>query len=122
MSFSSDASLYETSGFRKVPVHIESPSPGQTCPTCKRRVNHPKKETSPVTKTRSYRVPVDEDEAHAVVLTEAAKHLGTHERPHWQFQTYSVALALVLQDESLRGFANRAWVPPDTDFPDTEAA
>lgn len=82
--------------------------PGETCPTCERRVPYEKKEASPVTKTRSYRVPLDEDDAHGTVLESAAKHLGTYERPHWQFQTLTLALALVLQDESLRGFANRA--------------
>lgn len=96
--------------------------PGQVCSTCGRRVNHPKKDSSPVTKTRSYRVPVDEDEAHGVVLQEAAKHLGTHERPHWQFQTYSLSLALVLQDASLAGFAHRAWTGPTSDIPDPETA
>lgn len=94
--------------------------PGHTCPTCERRVPHERRPTSPTTKTRSYRVPLDEDEAHADVLTSAAKHLGTHERPHWQFQTYSIALALVLQDASLAGFAHRAWVPPSVDYPDVE--
>ena len=92
--------------------------PGQTCPTCERRLAYPKKESSPVTKPRSYRVPVDEVEAHEVVLAEAARHLGTHSRPHWKFQTYSIALALVLQDASLAGFAHRAWTPPNADYPD----
>lgn len=82
--------------------------PGTKCPTCDRRVNHPKKDTSPTTRVRSYRIPVDEDSAHEEVLTEAARHLGTYERPHWQFQTLTIALALVLQDEGLRGFAHRS--------------
>jgi hypothetical protein len=84
--------------------HLE---PGQDCPTCERRVPYPKKPTSPNTKPKSYRVPLDEVEAHSDVLTQAAKHLGTHERPHWQYQTYTIALALVLQDEKLRGYAQR---------------
>ena len=80
---------------------------GQVCPTCERRVNHPKKETTPTTRPTSYRVPVDEWDAHKDVLTEAAKHLGAYERPYWQFQTYALALALVLQDDDLAGFAQR---------------
>lgn len=96
--------------------------PGETCPTCERRVPHERKTTSPVTKPQSYRVPVDEVEAHKVVLEEAARHLGSHSRPHWQFQTYSIALALVLQDASLAGFANRGWVPPTSGYPDLDAA
>lgn len=83
------------------------PEPGEECALCKRRMPHPKKETSPVTVTRSYRVPVDEADAHNEVLTEAAKFLGTHERPYWVFQTLTLALALVLQDEGLKGFAHR---------------
>ena len=84
------------------------PAPGETCELCKRRIPHPKKETSPTSKTRSYRVPLDEDVAHEEILTEAARFLGTFERPHWQFQTLTIALALVLQDEKLKGFAQRA--------------
>ena len=82
--------------------------PGDECPTCERRVPYPKKESSPVTKPKSYRVPVDEVEAHKDVLTTAAKFLGCHERPHWEFNTITIALALVLQDEKLRGYAQRA--------------
>lgn len=81
--------------------------PGHTCPRCQRRVPHPKKPSSPTTKTTSYRVPVDEQKAHEEVLEAAAKFLGTHSRPHWKFQTFTLALAAVLQDESLRGFAHR---------------
>ena len=86
---------------------VSAPEPGQTCGVCKRRVPHPRKESSPVTKTVSYRVPVDEHEAHKDVLETAAKFLGVHEQPHWQFKAMSLALALVLQDEDLRGFAQR---------------
>jgi hypothetical protein len=86
---------------------IDTPGAGETCELCKRRVPHPKKETSPVSKTRAYRVPLDEADAHEEVLTQAAKFLGSYERPHWQFQTLTIALALVLQDESLRGMAHR---------------
>jgi hypothetical protein len=83
-------------------------APGSKCPTCARRINHPKKESSPQSKTRAYRVPVDEHQAHKETLENAARFLGTYERPHWQFQTLTIALALVLQDEKLRGFAQRA--------------
>lgn len=82
--------------------------PGQSCPTCERRVPYPKREQSPISKPVSYRVPLDEYDAHKDVFETAARFLGTFERPHWQFQTYALALALVLQDESLRGFAQRA--------------
>jgi hypothetical protein len=83
-------------------------APGETCDSCGRRKPFPKKDTSPTSRPRSYRVPVDEADAHREILTQAARHLGTHERPHWEFQTLTIALALVLQDEALRGFAQRA--------------
>lgn len=89
---------------------VSAPEPGQTCGVCKRRMPHPRKESSPVTKTVSYRVPVDEAEAHREVLEESAKFLHTHERPHWQFHTLTLALAVVLQDESLRGIGHRSPV------------
>jgi hypothetical protein len=89
-------------------ITLDPPHPGETCGLCERRMPHPKKETSPTTKTRSYRVPLDEAEAHEDVLTQAAKFLGCYERPHWQYQTYTLGLAAILQDEGLRGFAQRA--------------
>ncbi len=84
--------------------------PGQTCEGCGRKVPYPKKESSPDTIVVSYRVPVDEAEAHKVVLDEAARHLGTSERPHERFWTVTFALATVLQDESLRGAGQRSPV------------
>lgn len=82
--------------------------PGQVCPTCERRVSHPRKQSSPDTVVFSYRVPADEAEAHREIREVAAKFLGTHERPHWQFHTYVLALTLVLQDESMRGIGQRS--------------
>ena len=81
--------------------------PGSTCPTCERRIPYPRKDSTPTTRTKSYRIPVDEVDAHEQVLEAASKHLGTFGRPYYPFQTYTLALALVLQDESLRGFAHR---------------
>ena len=88
-------------------LHERELQPGETCPLCDYRKPFPKQPSSPVTKTTSYRIPVDEVEAHKDVLTTAAKFLGTHGRPHWQFQTHTIALALVLQDESLKGYAEK---------------
>lgn len=87
-----------------------SVEPGQVCPTCERRVNHPKKSSSPDTVVFSYRVPVDEADIHREIREDVAKFLGTHERPHWQFWTFAFALATVLQDESLRGAGQRSEV------------
>ena len=87
---------------------MEGLTPGTVCPTCKRRINHPKKASSPDTLVFSYRVPVDEAEAHREIRETTAHFLGTHERPHWQFWTLAFALAAVLQDESLRGAGQRS--------------
>ena len=89
---------------------MEGLTPGTVCPTCKRRINHPKKASSPDTLVFSYRVPVDEAEAHREIRETTARFLGTHERPHWQFHTFTLALALVLQDESMRGMGQRSPV------------
>jgi hypothetical protein len=82
--------------------------PGQTCATCGRRMNHPRKHTSPDSVVVSYRVPVDEAEAHRDIIDTAARFLGTSERPHERFWTITYALAAVLQDESLRGAGQRS--------------
>lgn len=79
-----------------------APEPGTKCPTCDRRVNHPRKDTSPTSRPFSYRVPVDEAEAHEEVSQAAAEHLGVYERPHWRYQLNTIAYAAVLQDASLK--------------------
>jgi hypothetical protein len=76
---------------------------------CKRRVPHPRKESSPDSKTVSYRVPLDEHTAHTEVLDAAKQHLGVAGQPHENFKAITLALALVLQDESVKGYAQRAW-------------
>lgn len=82
--------------------------PGQTCESCGRRVPHPRKQASPDTVVFSYRVPVDEAEAHRDVIDTAAKFLGTAERPHERFWTITYAFAAVMQDESMRGAGQRS--------------
>lgn len=84
--------------------------PGHTCPTCDRRVPHPRQAKTPDTVVFSYRVPADEAEAHREIREVTARFLGTHERPYWQFWTFAFALASVLQDESLRGAGQRSEV------------
>jgi hypothetical protein len=84
--------------------------PGHTCPTCERRVPHPKKPSSPDTRVFSYRVPVDDAEAHAETRDAAAAFLGTQGRPHDVYWTLTFALAAVLQDESLRGAGERSVI------------
>lgn len=84
------------------------PKPGETCEACKRKVPHPRKESSPSSRTVSYRVPVDEYDAHQETLENAARWVGTAERPFSVYQTVALALAVLLQDEGLKGFAHRS--------------
>lgn len=81
--------------------------PGDCCPECNQRKPHPRKQTSPDSRVRSYRLPLEENDSHAEILQVAAEHLGCFDRPFWQFQTLTYALALVLQDESLKNIAKR---------------
>jgi hypothetical protein len=82
--------------------------PGQTCEACKRKIPHPKKPSSPTTKPVSYRVPLDEVQAHQETLEAAAHFVGVAEQPFSHFKVYTLALALLLQDEGLRGYGYRA--------------
>lgn len=83
--------------------------PGQTCTECQRRVPFPRKEASPESKVVSYRVPLDEFDAHHEVLEAAKQHLGVAGQPHENFKTVTLSLALVLQDETVKGYGQRAW-------------
>lgn len=75
----------------------KEPEPGQECRLCHRRVPHPKKPTSPQTKTFSYRVPMDDVEVHTEILEAAARHLGVYEQPHWRYWLATKSAAVVLQ-------------------------
>ncbi len=85
-------------------------APGQTCPTCEQRLPFPAKPSSPPTRKKGYWVPVDEYPAHGDVLKTTAQFLGVYEQPFWEFKTVTLALGLVLQDESLKGFGQRSPV------------
>ena len=88
--------------------HIHELPPGTTCEACKRKIPYPRKETSPLSKTFSYRVPADEAVAHQELMEEAARYVGVAEQPFERFKLLALAVALVLQDEGLRGFGRRA--------------
>jgi len=94
------------------PFYRESPHahlvPGTKCPTCDRKIGHPRKESSPTSKTFAYRVPLDEAEAHADTLDQVQRYLGVAEQPFSAFKSLALAFALVLQDENLRGLGRRA--------------
>jgi len=71
--------------------------PGDTCPTCSRRIPHPKKATSPTTKPIAYRAPLDEYEAHLEVIDAVAELLGVKSEPFHRYKAISYAMAAVLQ-------------------------
>ena len=71
--------------------------PGKVCPTCERRIPHPKKLSSPATKVVTYRIPQDDVETHREILGQAAKVLGTKEKPHWTWATITMMSVIVLQ-------------------------
>ena len=89
-------------------THPGIAEPGLACPSCKRRVPFPKTEKSPPTKKMGYWLPADAKDDHEEILGAAAAHLGVAEQPFFEWKTVTMALALILQDESLRGFADRA--------------
>lgn len=80
-----------------------TPEPGTKCDGCGRTVPHPKKPSSPTSKTRAYKVPVDELDAHNEVLDAAAEHIGAKGLPFAQFKTVTAALVALLQDEGAKG-------------------
>ena len=88
--------------------HVHALEPGSTCEGCGRRVPYPKKESSPTSRTVSYRVPVDEYDAHKELLGEVERWLGCAEQPFSTFKSLALAVYTVLQDEELKGFARRA--------------
>jgi hypothetical protein len=58
-------------------VSVVAPEPGENCPTCERRVPHPKKESSPkTTVVKSWRLPAEEKEAREETIAATAEHLG----------------------------------------------
>jgi hypothetical protein len=70
---------------------------GDTCPTCQRRVPIKKKASSPTSKPISYRVPLDEHEAHLGVIDALADLLGVTQEPYHRFKAISYACAAILQ-------------------------
>lgn len=94
-------------------------TPGEPCPSCERRVPFPKTERTPPTKKKAYWLPADSADAHHELIDAAAKYLGCYEQPFYEAKVMEVGVVLILQDANLAGFANRAWIPPTTDYPET---
>jgi hypothetical protein len=80
--------------------------PGDKCPTCERKVPHPRKATSPESVVVSLRVPADEKAAFDETLEAFTEHLGVPKGAKYgKFKVLSLALGAGLMDESLKGFA-----------------
>ena len=75
--------------------------PGQTCVVCKRRVPHPRKETSPRTKPLSYRIPEGEYEAHLETIDAVAELLGIKETKYHRYNTVNAGMLALLQGARL---------------------
>lgn len=79
----------------------EAVQPGQKCPTCKRRVNHPKKKDSPVSKVTSMRMPLEAAETFEETLEACAEHAGVKSsEPYWKHKVITLALAYLLQQDT----------------------
>lgn len=78
-------------------------SEGSECPTCKRRVPHKRKPTSPSTKVVSIRVPIDDAATFEEMLDAAAKTHGLKDKPHHKYWTVLHGLVLLLQEPRNRG-------------------
>lgn len=75
--------------------------PGDTCPTCARRLPFPKKETSPKTRPLAYRIPLDEADAHLEVIDAVAELIGVTGEKYHRYKTMNFALIAVLQGARL---------------------
>jgi hypothetical protein len=74
--------------------------PGEKCPTCERKFPHPKKPSSPTSKTKSFRLPVDVADSYDELVEAAAEHLGIAKEPFAHFNAVNAGLVLVLQSEA----------------------
>jgi hypothetical protein len=84
--------------FPSAPPVVPLVSPGHDCPTCKRRVPHPRKPSSPQSKVASIRIPIDDVETFEEQLKAAAEAHGLHDKPHWKYWTVLHGLVLLLQE------------------------
>jgi hypothetical protein len=80
---------------RNSSVSPSTVKPGETCPTCKRRVNHPRKQDSPKSKVISFRVPADEKDALEEAWLARAERLGLAGEKYWKRAFLDVAFNLI---------------------------
>lgn len=75
--------------------------PGTKCPECGRRVNHPKKESSPKSEVESLRMPAGDKETWQETLEATAGHVGVKtDEKYWKHKVILLALAYLLQADA----------------------
>lgn len=79
--------------------------PGDPCPACKRKIPHPKKESSPTSKTVSFRVPLDAAEDFKEILDAAEEHCEAAGEPFSKYKAMLTGLILLLDGPKLRRVA-----------------
>lgn len=75
--------------------------PGEECPTCHRRVNHPRKETSPDSKQINFRAPADAVDDFKEIEVAAARHMGVYNDKFWRYRVHLTGLTLILQEPAI---------------------
>lgn len=78
------------------PPSPSEPEPGQTCPTCHRRVNHTHKKDSPKSSVVSQRMPVAMKADFVEIAKATADHLGCGEEPYGVAKAMLTSMAYVL--------------------------
>ena len=81
------------------PPLSESPSvsPGESCPTCQRRVPYPKLPSSPTSAVWSMRMPADAKDDFKGIVDALAAHLGAGEEPYSRYKAVLTAAVYALQ-------------------------
>lgn len=81
-------------------THADEVTPiaeGEPCPTCKRRVPHKKKASTPKSRVFSTRIPLDNADSFSELVDAAAEHHGLTERPYHRYLALLFGVTLLLQ-------------------------
>lgn len=74
--------------------------PGSTCPKCRRRINYPRKESSPNSNLFQFRIPQDDLASFTKLVEDAGTDLK--DLRYWRFRLFEAALTIALQDPDWR--------------------
>ena len=82
--------------------------PGTKCPTCHRRVNHKKKDSSPVSKIFSFRFPQEGAEEYEQTMEAVAQHWGLDtKKKYWKGELFLELMVEALQRPKKQVRANK---------------